>query len=155
VLHATFLGAVLALGMVLGTVLSGHAATLRSSSLPSRPSLPTLPTTPATDLGGVPVTAATLDTRFAIVTLGIQCLHDACDESRYVSAGQPIYALQAGWSCTTLSAAEVVGHQEQYVYCRLAQPNVFAATFDGAPFDCVGSQLGCHFVVQVETTNGR
>jgi hypothetical protein len=120
-------------------------------------SRPSVTTTPATQLGTVgsrPLTA-TLDARFAIVTLGIQCLRDACDGSPYVSAGQHINALRGAWSCTTLSAAEVVGHHDQYIYCRLDQPNVFTATFDGAPFECVGSRLGCHFVVRVETTNGR
>ena len=74
---------------------------------------------------------------------------------QYLPAGQRVYALQAGVSCTSTTPLDVVGHHEQYVYCRLDQPNVFAATFDGAPFYCVGSRLGCHFVVQVETTNGR
>jgi hypothetical protein len=141
--------------MVLGTGMSGYAASLRSSSMPSRPSLHTPPTTPATGVGDVPVTAAALDARFAIVTLGIQCLPDACDGSWYVPAGQPLYALQAGRSCTTTTPVEVVGRRLQYVYCRLDQPNVYAATFDGAQFDCVGSRLGCHFVLRVETTNGR
>ncbi|HEV2459979.1 MAG TPA: hypothetical protein VGS80_16600 [Ktedonobacterales bacterium] len=54
-----------------------------------------------------------------------------------------------------MNAFMVVGYNAQYVYCRLDQPNVFTTTFDGAPFDCVGSRLGCRFVVQVETTSSR
>jgi hypothetical protein len=155
VLNAAFLAALFALGVFLGTVVSGYAASFRSSSMPSRPSsLLTLAARPAIGIGGVPVPAA-VDARFAIVTLGIQCLRDTCDENQYLPAGQRVYALQAGVSCTSTASLDVVGHHEQYVYCRLDQPNMFAATFDGAPFDCVGSRLGCHFVVQVETTNGR
>jgi hypothetical protein len=96
------------------------------------------------------------DARYAIVSLGIGCLIDACAGMRLdVPAGQRVYALKGGVSCTTLSTAELVGQRTQAVYCRLDQPNVFTASFDGAPFDCVGSRLGCHFVVRVETTNGR
>jgi len=154
---AAFRCALFAVGVLLGTDMSRYAASLRSSSLPARASLHTPPTA-ATVLGGVPDMAATLDARFAIVTLGIRCLRDRCDApdaTQYVPAGQRIYALRGGWSCTTLSAAAVVGHLEQHVYCRLDQPNVFTATFDGAPFDCVGSRLGCQVVLRVETTNGR
>jgi hypothetical protein len=157
VLNVAFLGALFALGVLLGTVVSGYAGSLRSSSLPSRPSLHALPATtaPTTVVGAVPGTAAPLDARFAVVTLGIQCLRETCDGSRYVPAGQRVSALQAGASCTTTTPAEVVGRRVQYVYCRLDQPNVFTATFDGAQFFCVGSRLGCHFVLRVETANGR
>jgi hypothetical protein len=156
-LNAAFLGAVLALGMLLGTVMSGPYASLRSRSMPSHSSLQVLPTrVPATVLSGVPVTATRLDARFAIVTLGIQCLRAACDGSWYVvPAGQEIYALQAGTSCTTTTPVEVVGGGLHYVYCRLDQPNVYTSSFDGAQFLCIGSRLGCHFVLRVEMTNGR
>jgi hypothetical protein len=153
-LNAAFLCAVLAVGMFLGTVLSGYAAPLLSPPMSSRPNVRT-PPTPATVLGGGAAVTPALDARFAIVTLGIQCLRDACDGSWYVPAGQHIYALGGGTSCTTTSEAEIVGHRAQYVYCRLDQPNVFTATFDGAQLDCVGSRLGCHFVLCVETTNSR
>jgi hypothetical protein len=114
----------------------------------------TLATQPGA-VGGVPVIPAALDARFTIVTMGIRCRLDPCDATQYVPASQRVYALRGGWSCTTLSAVEVVDHRKQYVYCRHDQPNVFTSTFDGAQFDCVGSRLGCHFVVRVETTNGR
>jgi hypothetical protein len=114
-------------------------------------------TTLATQFGALSRAAAG-DAHFAIVTLGIRCLRDRCDEpggSQYVPAGQRVYALEGGASCTTMGAAEIVGQHPEAVYCRLDQPNVYASSFDGAPFDCVGSWLGCHFVVWVETTNGR
>lgn len=159
VLTGTFLGALLALGVLLGMAVSDYAASRHSlpSSVPmlSRPGVPTTLVTPPGAVSAVSEATAAVDARFAIVTLGIGCLPDLCNVSQYVPAGQRVYALHGGWSCTTLSAAKVVDHHEQYVYCRLDQPNVFTATFDGAPFDCVGSRLGCHFVVQVETTNGR
>jgi hypothetical protein len=77
---------------------------------------------------------------------------------QYISIGQRIYALQGGQSCTTASAVEVVGNRDQniyYVYCRLDQPSGLTPSFDGAQFDCVGSRLGCHPLLAVETTNGR
>jgi hypothetical protein len=153
-LNAAFLGALFALGVLLGTVVSEYAASLRSlpSSAPML-SRPGVSTTSATQPGAVG--AAAVDARFAIVTLGIKCLRDTCNGSQEMPAGQRIYALQAGVSCTTATSVEVVVSRLQYVYCRMDQPNVFSATFDGAPFDCVGSRLGCHFVVQVQTTNGR
>jgi hypothetical protein len=163
VLNLTFLSALFALGVLLGTVVSGYAASLRSPPM-SAPmvSRPGVTSTLATQSGAVGVVPAPLtvavDARFPIVTLSIRCLRNLCatlDGSQDVPAGLHVYALQGGWSCTTLSAVEVTERDEQYVYCRLDQPNVFTATFDGAPFDCVGSRLGCRFVMQVETTNGR
>ena len=153
-LNAAFLGALFALGVLLGTVVSKYVASLRSlpSSAPML-SRPGVSTKPATQPGAVG--AAAVDARFAIVTLGIRCRRDACDGSQYVPAGQRINALQAGWSCTTLSIVMITDHNVEDLYCRLDQPNVFSATFDGAPFDRVGSRLGCHLVVQVQTTNGR
>jgi hypothetical protein len=159
-LTAGFLCALFAVGVLLGSVVSGYAASVRS--LPSSATLLSRPgerTTLATHSGAVGSRAgATADALYAFVTLGIACLRDLCDApdaSLYVPAGQRVYALHGGWSCTTLSGTVVVGRDKQYVYCHLDQPNVFTATFDGAPFDCVGSWLGCHFVVQVEMTNGR
>jgi hypothetical protein len=112
-------------------------------------------TRPDVGTGGL-VTQAAVDARYAIVTLGIRCLFDTCAEGHlYVPAGQQVYAVEGGASCTTTSFAELVSHTAGTVYCRLDQPNLFTASFDGAPFDCVGSRLGCHFVVGVETTNGR
>jgi hypothetical protein len=110
---------------------------------------------PVAVLGGASDTAVPLDARFAIVTLGIQCLRTACDGSWNVPAGQHIYALQAGRSCTTTTSVEVVGRRLQYVYCRLDQPNIYNSNFDGAQFVCIGSRLGCHFVLKVATTDGR
>jgi hypothetical protein len=160
VLNAAFVGAVLGVGMLVGSVLLAPALSLRPASMPSAPNLGpsvhTLPTrTPAPALGAATDTVATVDARFAILSLGVHCVPDACSESRPVPAGQHIYALQGGWSCTTLRSGEVVDHDQQVIYCRLDQPNVFNATFDGAPFDCVGARLGCHFVLAVKTTDGR
>jgi hypothetical protein len=165
-LNLALLGALFALGVVLGTVVSGYAASLHSppASLPnsspmlSRPNVTSTLATQHGAVGTVPGAAAAVDARFAVVTLSIRCPRDLCDTTdatQYVPAGQRVYALQGDWSCTTLSAVTLRGHTAQDVYCRLEQPNVFAATFDGAPFDCVGSWLGCHFVAGVETTNGR
>jgi len=159
-LTVAFLGALLALGVLLGTLAAGQAPLPRPlSSSPSRHGVDTTRATQPGAISGVPAPAtnplATPDARFAIATLDIRCLLDSCEATQYVPAGQHVYALQAGVTCTTTSATALVGHGEQYVYCRLDQPNVFAYTFDGAQFGCVGSRFGCHNVVRVETTNGR
>jgi hypothetical protein len=154
VLNTASLGALFAVGVLLGTVMSGDAAPRRSQSMVSRPGVTTTLALHTGTVGAAPVTTAP-DAHFAILTLGIRCLRDLCDATQYVPAGQRVYALQGGGSCTTMNAFMVVGYNAQYVYCRLDQPNVFTTTFDGAPFDCVGSRLGCRFVVQVETTSSR
>jgi hypothetical protein len=165
-LNLALLGALFALGVVLGTVVSGYAVSLHSppGSLPSSSPMLSRPNVTSTlaaqhrAVGTVPEAAVAVDARFAVVTLGIGCIRDLCDTpdaTKYVPAGQRVRALQGDWSCTTLSAVTLRGHTAQDVYCRLEQPNVFASTFDGAQFDCVGSWLGCHFVAGVETTNGR
>jgi hypothetical protein len=158
VLTGVFLSALFALGVMLGTVVSGYAASLHYLPMLARPGVNTTLATQSSADGTVPGAAAAVDAHFAIVTLGIRCLRDRCDTpdaSQYVPAGQRIYALEGEASCTTMSAAVIVGQRTQAVYCRLDQPNVYVTSFDGAPFDCVGSRLGCHFVVRVETTNGR
>lgn len=154
-LNTACFGAVLMLGMLLGSILSGYAASLGSSSLLARPRVSTLlPATPDTVGDGVPVTVAALDARFAIVTLGIRCPSDFCEGSRHVPAGQRIYALQEGVSCTTASAVEVAARGVAYVYCRLDQPNRFTTAFNGAEFACF-CRPGRRVVLRVETTNGR
>lgn len=165
-LNLVLLSALFALGVMLGTVVSGYDASLHSppGSLPSssrmlsRPNVTSTLATQHSAVGTVPGAAVAADARFAVVTLGIGCIRDLCDTpdaTQYVPAGQRVHALHGDWSCTTLSAVTLRDHTAQDVYCRLEQPNVFASTFDGALFDCVGSWLGCHFVVGVETTNGR
>jgi hypothetical protein len=156
-LNAAFLGAVLVLGVLVGTVMSGSVVSFRSASTPSHTGLNQSTTRmPAIVRGGVPNTAAPLDARFAIVSLGIQCMRAACSNgSWFMPAGQHIYSLQAGVSCTTATPVEVVNDRIQYVYCRLDQPDVYTSTFDGTQFACTGSRLGCHFVLRVATTNGR
>ena len=171
VLTQAFLGALFALGVLLGMVVSESAVSVHfpskspvdslasSSPLLAHPGETTntmQAAYPGTGGGAPTPKAAAVDARFAIVTLGILCLFNACAGVPLdVPAGQRVYALEGGASCTTLSAVELEGHRVQTVYCRLDQPNVFTASFDGVPFDCVGSRLGCHFVVPVETTNGR
>jgi hypothetical protein len=114
--------------------------------------------TSGTETGGdapAPLASTAPDARFAIAVLSVHCMLNPCDEVQNVAAGQRIYPEQDGIPCTTTSAIVIVGHGERYVYCRLDLPNVFTYTFDGAQFDCVGSWLGCHTVVIVDTTNGR
>jgi hypothetical protein len=100
-------------------------------------------------------TAPVPDARFATATLSVHCFLDACAGVQPVAPGQRIYSAQEGITCTTTSSVAVVGHRERFVYCRVEQPNVFTYSFDGAKFDCVGSRLGCHNVMMVDTTNGR
>jgi hypothetical protein len=95
------------------------------------------------------------DARFAIATLSVHCFLNLCAEAQLVSPGQRIYSMQEGVTCTTTSGIAVVGDAERFVYCRVEQPNLFTYSFDGAQFDCVGSRLGCHNVVIVDTTNGH
>jgi hypothetical protein len=164
--HALFLCALLALGMLLGTLLGARApgqAVAPLFGIPAAPSArhgvstPPIPTsgTSGTGTDGDAPAPSTPDARFAIATLSVHCTLNPCDEVQDVAAGQRIYPWQGGVACTTTSAVVIVGHGECYVYCRLDQPNVFTYTFDGAQFDCVGSWLGCHTVVSVDTTNGR
>ena len=96
-----------------------------------------------------------LDARFAIAALSVHCILNPCDELQYVAAGQRTYPKQEGVPCTTITEIAVVGHGEHYVYCRLDRPNVYIYNFDAAQFDCVGSRLGCHTIMIVDTTNCR
>ena len=89
VLNGAFLGVLFALGVLLGTVVSGYAGSHGPASLPSHPSLHT------------PLPATPLDARFAVVTLGIECLRNLCDApdgSEYVPVGQRVHALLGGWA---------------------------------------------------------
>jgi hypothetical protein len=158
-----FLGAVFALGVFLGTAVAAPVAALRSSShssshsspLPPHPPLSAVGTNHSGTVSAKTAVLSTVDAPFGIVTLGVQCILDLCEGGQYVSSGQRIYAPQGGWSCIITNADGIVGHSERYIYCQLEQPSVFTSTFDGAQFDCVGSRLGCHFVLRVETTNGH
>jgi hypothetical protein len=158
-LSVVLLAGLLALGMQFGLLAPGPAL---ASLIPfptagaARQGMSTPLVVAAAPGGEARVTAALApDARFAIATLGIHCLLSLCDAVQHVAAGLRVYPVRAGVSCTTTSAVTVVGQSERFVYCRLDQPNVFAYTFDGAQFDCVGAQLGCHNVVIVDTTNGR
>jgi hypothetical protein len=95
-----------------------------------------------------------LDARFAIATLSIHCFLNPCSETQVVAPGQRIYSAD-GVTCTTTSGVTVVSESERFLYCRVEKPNMFAFNFDGAHFDCIGSRLGCHDVMIVDTTNGR
>jgi hypothetical protein len=153
-----FCCALLVLGMLLGALTPGQAVALfHISAAPSaRPAMSTPPTVASERGTGWDAPAPLMpDARFAIAVLSVHCLLNSCDEVQDVAAGQHIYPRQEGVPCTTVSAVAVVGRGERFVYCRLDQPNVFAYSFDGARFDCVGSLLGCHNVVIVDTTNGR
>jgi hypothetical protein len=160
-----FCSALLALGMLLGARTPGRpvapffhifaAPSARQGvSTPSTAALETAedalaPSTP------VVLDALVLDARFAIATLVVHCILNPCAEAQALAAGLRIYPRQAGVSCTTISGIAVVSSGESSVYCRLDQPNVYTYNFDAAQFDCVGSQLGCHTVMIVDSTNGR
>jgi hypothetical protein len=159
-LGVVFLSALLAMSMVLGILAPGPAIEplfhLPAASSVTRHRVSRTP--PAT-LGsgrkaGVTATPAP-DAAFAIATLGVHCFFDSCVGVLPVAPGQRIYSTRKGITCTTTGSVAVVGHSERVVYCRVEQPNVFDYSFDGAQFDCVGSWLGCHNVMIVDTTNGR
>ena len=158
-LGMALLAALLVPGMWFGILAPGPAVAplFHFPAVPSaREGVSTSPVVASGPGGEARVTAAPLpDARFAIATLSIHCVLTPCDEVQDVAAGQRVYPLQEGVPCTTTGAVIVVGQSERFVYCRLDQPNVFAYTFDGAQIDCVGSRLGCHNVVIVDTTNGR
>jgi hypothetical protein len=159
-LGVVFLGAMLAISIVLGIVAPGPAIAplfhLPAATLSARPGVSTRP--PAAAAPGRKARgkiAATPDARFAIATLSVHCFLDSCAGVQPVAPGQRIYSSRGGITCTTTSSVAIVGHSERFVYCRVEQPKVFAYSFDGAQFDCVGSWLGCHNVMIVDTTNGR
>jgi hypothetical protein len=155
-----FYGALLALGMLLGALTPGRAVAPFFhifAAPPARQGVSTT-STAALETGEDALALSTpvvSDTRFAIAVLSVHCMLNPCHEVQYVAAGQRIYPRQEGVPCTTISGLAVVGHGERYLYCRLDQPNVYSYNFDGAQFDCVGSQLGCHTVMIVDTTNSR
>jgi hypothetical protein len=159
-LGTIFVGALLAMSMALGILAPGPTIAplfhLPAGTLSAHPGASTTPPAAAAPGGKeVVMTGPAPDARFAIAALSVHCMLNPCDEVQYVAAGQRIYPRQEGVPCTTISGIAVVGHSERYVYCRLDQPNVYTYNFDAAQFDCVGSQLGCHTVMVVDTTNGR
>jgi hypothetical protein len=159
-LGVVFVGTLLAMGMVLGILAPGPAIEplfhLPAATSATRHTMSTTPPA-AAGLGrktGMTASPAP-DARFAIATLTVHCFVDSCAGVQRVAPGQRIYSTQEGITCTITSSIAVVGHSERFVYCRVEQPNVFAYSFDGAQFDCVGSWLGCHNDMIVDTTNGR
>jgi hypothetical protein len=155
VLSMAFHGAVFALGLFLGTLAPGYIGwSPLAPHLPSNHTTHSPVATQHASTGGTS-TRATPDAAFAVAILRVHCIQNPCAETQFVPAGQHVYALQRGISCTTTNAIEVVGQREAYVNCRLDQPDVFTYSFNGAQFNCVGSQLGCHNVVVVDMTNDR
>jgi hypothetical protein len=158
-LGVVFLGGLLALSMLVGILTPGPTVALlwhRSAATSAHHGVSTLPSAGLWGDGKTLVTAVPAsDARFAIATLGVHCLLNPCAEAQVVAPGQRIYSTQEGVTCITTSGMAVEGHGEHFVYCRVETPNMFTYRFDGAQFDCVGSRLGCHNVMIVDTTNGH
>jgi hypothetical protein len=157
--RVAFLCALLALGMLLNAIAPVSAPIFHTPAARATHQAVTTSqaATPRAGVGEVaPESVSSVsDARFAIASLSVHCFLNPCDEVENVAAGQHIFPIQEGTPCTIIGSVVVVGHSERFVYCRLDQPNVFTETFDGAQFDCVGSWLGCHNVMVVDTTNGR
>src|SRR5262249_10104568 len=154
-LTMAFNGAVFALGLFLGVLAPGPADWPFLSPHTALSQNAHSPVTMQHASSDGAATSATSNAPFAIATLRVHCMLSPCAETQYVPAGQRVYATQGDVTCTTTNAVEVVGQRREYVYCRLDQPGTFTYTFDGSQFDCVGSWLGCHNVVEVDMTNGR